>query len=384
MGIAKVLRSLPDKAVSDALLEVFLLVVWPLAPLVHRRTLRADYDEFWDWCHDSKNNLPPQKFRDDPTFFCLLFAVLYCGASAAPAASLTLASGGLHGLQKETTIHTLKAAYEMSLESCQHLEHPTLKTLVSTLLTWPFLDWPREPIREVVALSTAVRLAQSMGLHRDGAGWPALSHVEQEIRRRAWWHIIRLDVQSSISSGLPLCSGSEALEAVGMITDICDEDIDDPDSLSSKHSNATIFTMRCAETARLQSKIMAHLHSGRGLTRDGVEELITDAKEHQKKIDALISRISSQGIPERGFIPSRLANVSLSTHPALYRDDATQPTVLGAWKRVMLTLLKFDVAILLQKTLLPPPDSSNPESCKAWIRYGFSILFPMKTYGRAY
>jgi hypothetical protein len=358
--------------VSDALLEVFFLAVSPLTPLVHRRTLRADYDEFWDWCRDSKNNLPPQKFRDDPTFFCLLFAVLYCGASAAPAASWT--SGGLHGQHSETTIHTLKAAYEMSLDSCQHLEHPTLNTLVSTLLAWPFLDWPREPMREVVDVSTTIRLAQSMRLHRDGAGWPALSHVEQEIRRRAWWHIIRLDAQSSVSSGLPLCCGSEALEAVSMIADICDEDIEEPSSLSPKHSIATIFTIGCAETARLQSKIIAHLHSGRGLTRDGVKELITAAKEHQKKIDALISRIPSQGIPERGLIPSRLVNVFLSTHPALYRDDATQPTVLGAWTRVMLTLLKFDVAILLQKSLLPPPDSSNPESCKAWIRYGLSIL----------
>ncbi|CEL03853.1 hypothetical protein ASPCAL04992 [Aspergillus calidoustus] len=367
LGMAKLLRSLPTRAVSDALLEAFFLAVWPLAPLVHRPTIRADYEEFWNWCRDNKNSLPPQKIRDDPTFFCLLFAVLYCGASAAPAARWT--SPELRGLQRETTIQSLKAAYEMSLSSSHHLEHPTLNTLVSTLLTWPFLEWPREPIGEAVALSTTVRLAQSMGLHRDSASSSALSPVDREIRCRVWWYIVRFDVQSSMSSGLPLCCGSEALEAVNMLNDTHDEEIGNLGPGLLKQSIAIMFAVGCAETVRLSSKIIALLQSGRGLTRDAFAELVTAAKEHHEKIDALISRIPSGGIPERGFIPSRLTNTSPSTHPVLYRDDATEPTVLGAWMRAVLTLLKFDVAVLLHKSFLPPPDSSNPEACNAWTSF---------------
>ncbi|KAJ0423205.1 hypothetical protein BJY00DRAFT_310334 [Aspergillus carlsbadensis] len=381
VGMAKLLRSLPVKAVSAALLDVFFLAVWPLVPLVHRPTLQVDYDEFWDWCRDNKNNLPPQKFRDDPTFFCLLFAVLYCGAIAAPAASWT--SGALKGQPRETTVQSLKAAYEMSLSSCQHLEHPTLNTLVSTLLTWPFRDWPREPMREVLAVSTTVQLAQSMGLHRDGALWPSLSPVDREIRARAWWYIVRLDVQSSMSAGLPLCCGSKALEAASMITEVCHEHSGDPNSVSSKQSIAVMFAIGYSETARLQSRTIALLETGRSLTREEFDELETAAKEHQQNINSLISRIPAQGIPERGFIPSRLVNVSPSTHPELYTDDATRPTVLGAWTRVMLTLLKFDAAILLHKSLLPLPDSSDPLSCNAWtsilqlcLSY-FRILLPI-------
>ncbi|KAL2859314.1 hypothetical protein BJX68DRAFT_261753 [Aspergillus pseudodeflectus] len=381
LGMAKLLRSLPTKPVSDALLDVFFLIVWPLAPLVHRPTLRADYDEFWNWCRDNMNALPPQKIRDDPTFFCLLFAALYCGASAAPSASWT--SPELWGLRRETTIQSLKEAYEMSLSSCRHLEHPTLNTLVSTLLTWPFLEWPREPMGEAVALSATVRLSHSMGLHRDSASSSALSPVDREIRCRVWWYIVRLDVQSSMSSGLPLCCGSEALEAVNMLNDTYDQEIGNPGPGLLKQSIAIMFAIGCAETARLSSRIIAHLQSGRGLRRDAFAELVTAAKEHQEKIDALISRIPSQGIPERGFIPSRLTNTSPSTHPALHRDDATEPTVLGAWMRAVLTLLKFDVAVLLHKSFLPPPESSNPEACKAWtsmlqlcLSY-FRILLPI-------
>ncbi|PYH88730.1 hypothetical protein BO71DRAFT_413316 [Aspergillus ellipticus CBS 707.79] len=372
VGMFNILRSLPTKAVSDALLDVFLFGVWPLSPLVHFPTFRADYDIFWDWCRHNENNLPPEKVRHDPTFICLLFAVLYCGASAAPAASWTGAS--LQGLRKETTVNQLRSASETSLSLCQHLEHPTLNTMISTLLTRPFLDRPREQMRELVAVSTIIRLAQSIGLHREGPSWSGLSPVDREIRRRAWWHIVRLDVQSSISTGLPPCCGSEALDAVRMMADARDEDLSDlspffspnSDRVSSSQSIAIRFAIGCSEAARLQSSIMARLQSGRGLTQNQLKELVAAAKTLQQKIDALIARIPSQGIPERGFIPSRLANASPSTHPSLYKDDATQPTVFAAWTGIMLTLLKFDIAILLQKPFLPPPDSSNPQSCKAW------------------
>jgi hypothetical protein len=154
-----------------------------------------------------------------------------------------------------------------------------------------------------------------------------------------------------------------------MLNDIHDEEIGNPGPGRLKQSIAIMFAIGCAETARLSSKIIAHLQSGWGLTRDEFAELVTAAKEHQEKIDALICRIPSQGIPERGFIPSRLTNTSPSTHSALYRDDATEPTVLGAWMRAVLTLLKFDVAILLHKSFLSAPNGSNLEACKAWTRY---------------
>lgn len=299
MEMFKLLLFLPTKAASDALLEVFFLTVWPLSPLVHCPTLRADYDEFWEFCRNNDTVLPSNKFFDDPTFICLLFAVLYCGASAAPAANWTCV--GLQDLQKETTVNRLKSAYSTSLSLCQYLEHPTLNTLISTLLTGPFLDQPREPMRELVSVSTTVRLAQSMGLHRESTSWSVLSPVCREIRRRVWWYIVRLDVRSSISTGLPPCCGDGALDAVSMMTDTRDEDIDDaPASLSSnsdpvtlKQSIAIIFAIGCSETARLQSRIVASLQSGRVLTHNTLIQLVTAAKELQQMIDALIARVPS-------------------------------------------------------------------------------------------
>ena len=117
----------------------------------------------------------PQKFIDDPTFFCLLFAILYCGASAAPEAHWT--SDMLQGECKDTILKQLKAAYTASLSQSFHLEHPTINTLVSMLLTGPFINPPHESMQSLVSISTTVRIAQSMGLHRE-ATWSELSIIK--------------------------------------------------------------------------------------------------------------------------------------------------------------------------------------------------------------
>lgn len=98
-------------------------------------------------------------------------------------------------------------------------------------------------------------------------------------------------------------------------------------------------------------------------------------------MNSLIALVSTQGVPERGYISSRLANASPFTHPSLYKDDTSQPTVFAAWTRIMLTLMKFELAILLRKPFLGPPDSENPQSHKSWTRYetfflSSSSLFP--------
>ncbi|UKZ72453.1 hypothetical protein TrVFT333_000082 [Trichoderma virens FT-333] len=42
-----------------------------------------------------------------------------------------------------------------------------------------------------------VRAAVSVGLHRDGAAFPNVSHFEAEMRRRLWWHICCFDARVS-------------------------------------------------------------------------------------------------------------------------------------------------------------------------------------------
>lgn len=153
------------------------------------------------------------------------------------------------------------------------------------------------------------------------------------------------------------------------------------DSMAGGQSVAIIYAIGRFQMARLQARIVAHLQSSQGPTEEGFGELVADAKQLLQKMNSLIARVSTQGVPERGYISSRLANASPSTHPSLYKDDASQPTVFAAWTRIMLTLLKFELAILLRKPFLVPPDNANPQSRKSWTRYessflSSSLLFP--------
>jgi hypothetical protein len=372
--LANLLKSLPTKPVCDVLLQAFFVAVWPLTPLVHATTLQADYDEFWEWCRNSHTAMPPAKIVDNPTFFCLLFAVIFCGACAAPAAMWT--SPSLQTLRMETIVNHLKSAYTASLSMCRHLEHPTFNTLVSTLLTGPFMDRPSEPMQNLVSISTTVRIAQTMGLHCEST-WSALDPVTREMRRRVWWHIVWLDVQSGISTGLPLCCGSYMQDAVSMMVFTRNKEIDNisrsspppADSLQSGESVAMIYAIGRCETANLESKIVTSLKSAQGLNHEGFSELVTATKQLHQRLDALIARIPIQGFPERGFIPSRWAKASPLTHPSLYKDDTTQSTVFAAWVRIMLTLLKFEVAVLLQKPILQTRKPEKPQELRTWMRY---------------
>ncbi|KAJ6009060.1 hypothetical protein N7522_004076 [Penicillium canescens] len=334
------LKSLPTKPVSNALLEVFFIAVWPICPLVDRSSLQTDYDDFWAWCGNNDESLPSQKFIDDPTFFCLLFAILYCGASAAPEAHW--ASDLLQDECKDTTLKQLKTAYTASLFQSCHLQYPTINTLVSTLLTGPFIDPPHEWMQSLVSISTMVRIAQSMGLHRE-ATWSALNHKDQETRRRIWWHIVWLDLQSSVSTGLPPCCGDDVLDGVSVVAygdnggAVIDSEVLDL---------TLLFAIGRSESTRLQWNIVSHLQSSRKMTTEKLSELATDAKRVEQTIDTLIGHISTHTVAE----------------------GTSQSTDFTRWTRAMLTLMQLETAITLHRPVLVSPVDKDSNSKKLWTR----------------
>ncbi|OQD79625.1 hypothetical protein PENANT_c047G02290 [Penicillium antarcticum] len=282
--VFSLLKTLPTRPVSNALLEVFFIAVWPICPLVDRFSLQKDYDDFWDWCGRNDEALPSQKFIDDPTFFCLLFAILYCGASAAPEAHW--GSVQLQNECKDTILQQLKTNYTASLSQSRHLEHPTINTLVSALLIGPFVDKHHEPMQNLVSISTTVRIAQSMGLHRE-ATWSALNHEAQETRRRIWWHIVWLDLQSSVSTGLPPCCGSDALDGVSVVA----SGVNDGAIISSEVLDLTsLFVIGRSESTRLQWNIVFHLQSLQEMTTNKLSDLAMDAKRLEQTLDTLIGQ----------------------------------------------------------------------------------------------
>ena len=207
VGLAILLNEIPTQTVCDVLLHSFLVGVCPVHPLIHLPTFRKDYNAFWHCCRHSDISTPDQRLIDDPTFIPLLFSVLYCGAVAAPV-SFWSGARPLTGLDKGTIIDQLRNSYIKGLEHCQHTRRPTLNTLVASLLGHGCSKPDDEAFENLSFINMVVRIAQSMGLHREYA--PAgLDSVTHEMYRRIWWHVVCLDTQYSFRYGSQTCCGTE-------------------------------------------------------------------------------------------------------------------------------------------------------------------------------
>ena len=102
--------------------------------------------------------------------------------------------------------------------------------------------------------SIVLRLAQSLGLHRDGTNF-ALKPFETEMRRRLWWHISLLDVRSSEDHGTdPLIH--ESMYDTRLPLNINDEDIspemEEPPEEREGCTDATFCLIRCEITSALR------------------------------------------------------------------------------------------------------------------------------------
>lgn len=126
----------------------------------------------------------------------LLFSIYYSSIISLTAAQCQ----SLLGEDKESLESKYRFAVEQALARAGFLNSQSLMLLQAFVL---FLVCVRrqDDTRFVWTLSgLAIRLAQAMGLHRDGSNF-GLSPFETEMRRRLWWHICILDVRSSEDHG---------------------------------------------------------------------------------------------------------------------------------------------------------------------------------------
>ena len=378
LGLANLLTTLPQKVVCDALLQSFSISIYPIHPLIHLSTFQTDYNNFWQWCRNSDISQPDNKLLGDPTFLCLLFSVLYCGATVSPLAMWM--ADNLQDVEKSSTVERLRETYSTSLSMCQHLQRPTFSTLVSSLLAHSCSRSDAELLEDSKFVGMVLRLAQNMGFHHDGSSFD-LDNITSELRRRVWWHIVWLDVHTCILHGSQLCCSSNQAEYnVKMVSETRDEDLlmmtTGPLSRGLRPSlsapSATSITMLLAigqfETARFKHFLVNELNSARDLGKAQSERIFGAAKRMQTQLDQLIARIPTHGISETGFIPSRLANASPLTHEWLYSDGASQATIWSSWAKNMLIMLRTEVAILVQKPFLGRADCKSKPQQEMWNR----------------
>lgn len=104
------------------------------------------------------------------------------------------------GETREALVSRYRFAVEQALAKANLLNTQNLMLLQAAVLF--LIGVRREDDTKFVWAMTAIvlRLAQGLGLHRDGLNF-GLKPFETEMRRRLWWHICLLDIRSSEDHG---------------------------------------------------------------------------------------------------------------------------------------------------------------------------------------
>ncbi|KAL9095488.1 MAG: hypothetical protein Q9165_002359 [Trypethelium subeluteriae] len=185
---------LPSKAAADKLLGHYWLAAHTIARIVHKPSFERQYERFW---HDVSMGLePPHSLQ------AVILGMLFTSVVSMTDEQVMQE----FGCQKSSLVETFRLGTEMALGKANFLRTTRLETIQAfvmylSVLTIQIPLCRAEVSRAHSALTgTAIRLAECMGLHRDGSYY-GLSAVETHVRRLIWFQLCYLDIRTCEASG---------------------------------------------------------------------------------------------------------------------------------------------------------------------------------------
>ena len=183
------------------------------------------------------------------------------------------------GLEKQAALRKYRFAVEQALARAGFLNTQELVVLQSMLL---FLTCVRrsDDTRYVWTLTgLLIRLAQGLGIHRDGQQF-GLSPFETEMRRRLWWQISSLDTRASEDQGTDPSIVEQSFDTKFPLN-INDEDFDPRTKETPKeHEGATEMTFDLIRYSMgITVRRLSYAPPGAGRCRTMNARLSTEDKE---------------------------------------------------------------------------------------------------------
>ncbi|KAI6444800.1 hypothetical protein MCOR15_010897 [Pyricularia oryzae] len=133
----------------------------------------------------------------DPSLEALMFGIYFGALTSMDETDVEMHFGATqaHMLQK------YRYALEMALAKADFLTSTDLMTL-QALVLFVMLVRRRQDTRLAWTMTgVAVRISQSIGLHRDPSNFPNLTPFEGEMRRRLFWYLALLDLRAAEDQG---------------------------------------------------------------------------------------------------------------------------------------------------------------------------------------
>jgi len=179
---------LPSKSFCDTIMNHYWDRVHPVTMLLHRPSFQKQYQLFWQ--HVSQGTEPPYSLQ------AVMFAAMFAAIVAIPAALMMQQ----YGLSKETLVLRFQSTTEMLLSRANVLRTTKLETMQAFVIYLVPLCRSEISRSHSVLVGTAIRLAECMGLHRDGSLY-GFSAVEVHIRRLIWHELHFLDIRTCEAVG---------------------------------------------------------------------------------------------------------------------------------------------------------------------------------------
>ncbi|KAK3671464.1 hypothetical protein LTR78_008742 [Recurvomyces mirabilis] len=179
---------LPSQTASDQLIARYFAAVHPVCRAVHRQTFEAQYSLFWGQVNS----------RSEPAR--AIQAVMFAAMFSAAVSLDDVQAARTFGTSRAALIDSFRSATEMALAKANFLR--TTRVDVMQAFVMYLIPLVRAEVSRAhsALVGTAIRLAECMGLHRDGSLY-SMSPVEVHVRRLIWHQLCFLDLRTCEATG---------------------------------------------------------------------------------------------------------------------------------------------------------------------------------------
>lgn len=192
--ISKMLEVLPPRHVCDKLVEIYLNNFENVLRVFHIPTFLRECEHFWE------TRATGAAYGSEFTGFIPQLIIVLAIASSLDDSD-TLTGGDSEGTPSAAMCCGLVQAWLDGLGGKQRIDFSTLRTQILLLLARQTRSTRVDEMWNATGL--LVRSAMTMGLHRDPAESSNISVFEGEQKRRLWMTIVEMDLQTSLTYGMP-------------------------------------------------------------------------------------------------------------------------------------------------------------------------------------
>ncbi|KAL1840511.1 hypothetical protein VTJ49DRAFT_424 [Mycothermus thermophilus] len=178
---------LPPSNLAHPLMRRYFEAVHPIARCVHQPSFESMYASFWD---DVRQNIEPRA-----SIQAVVFAAWFSAA-----VTIDEAFCREHHCNKTQLVIQMKLGTETALSKANFLRTTRFETLQGFVMY--LLPLCRDEVSRghLVLVGAAIRIAECMGLHRDGSAY-GLSPLETQVRRLVWHQLCFLDIRTCEAQG---------------------------------------------------------------------------------------------------------------------------------------------------------------------------------------